>query len=133
MEFVFDSFRHNYLQPNYKPHFAQANHRSITILCITFRSRFGISGWALQKKQGLSNLVISPSWNFPAQAELWTFRAWAEPSCGTLIFELKPSWTKNFLTRFSPSFYYQKSCIMILINFMIIYLNIVFSKVNNLI
>ena len=39
MEFVFDSFRHNYLQPNYKPHFARANHRSITILCITDRSR----------------------------------------------------------------------------------------------
>ena len=33
---------------------------------------------------------MSLSWNFPARAELWRF--WAEPSWGTLIFELKPSW-----------------------------------------
>ena len=61
----------------------------------------------------------------------------AEPSWGTLISELKPSWTKFFKLIFSPRFYYQKSCIMISamisINFIIIYLNFCVFKGENLI
>ena len=37
-----------------------------------------------------------------SRAELGKIRA--KPSWGTLIFELKPSWTKIFLTHFFPKF-----------------------------
>ena len=64
-----------------------------------------------------------------SRAELWRFRA--EPSWGTLILELKPSWQYVYqISQFCP---YN----MILINFMIIYLNLfaqkVFLELNNMI
>ena len=55
-------------------------------------------------------------------AELWRFRA--EPSWGTLIFELNPSWQNivYFFYPFFPQVFIIRFClyIMILINFMII-------------
>jgi hypothetical protein len=49
---------------------------------------------------------MSPSWNFPARAEPsyeGSEPSRAEPSWGTLISELKPSWKKIFLAIF-PKF-----------------------------
>ena len=66
----------------------------------------------------LTSLVMSPSWNFLARAE---------PSWGTLIFELKPSWTEIFLTHFLPKFLIFQSILWSFI------WTFVFLKVNNLI
>ena len=68
---------------------------------------------------------MSSSWNFLAQAE--PSYEGSEPSraeLGHFNFRAETELNQNFLKLiFSPSFYYQKSFIMILINFMIIYLN----------
>ena len=72
---------------------------------------------------------MSSSWNFPS----WAKPNWkgSEPSWGISIFELKPSW--QYVYQISQFCSYN----MIIINFMIIYLNLlaqkVFLELNNII
>jgi hypothetical protein len=88
-----------------------------------------------QQQQPFSQIPLSVYRYCSDEPELeFSSSSRAEPSWGTLIFELKPSWTENFLTHFFPQVFIIRSPVSwfqsILWSFI---LTFVFLKVNNLI
>ena len=72
-------------------------------------------------------LEMSSSWNFPARAS--PSYEGSEPSWGTSIFELKPSWQYwQYVCQKIANSSQFCFCTMILINFMPIYLNLCSTK-----
>ena len=61
----------------------------INIWIFVFPEKENTNDWETSTEKPVQIVVMSPSREFPAQAELWKFRA--KPSWGTLISELKPS------------------------------------------